>query len=87
MTIAISNKFNSGNGGAIVTITKDGGHLGMGGVESTEEICEFISAQRAREIALDLLRNHVKGSTFEAIEKLLAADPLHGRVVLPVKVK
>jgi hypothetical protein len=83
VTIEIINRFNGGNGGASIVISRETGRTGgMGGIDETEEVSEFVSASRAKEIALHLLRNSVHDDTFKAIKKLVEDDVPYGRVIL-----
>ncbi len=86
MTVEIINRFNGGNGGASIVITQASGSP-LADPDDEDMMSEFVSSSRAREIALDLLRNATTSTTFEAIKKLLDDEAAPRRLVLPVKEK
>ncbi len=66
MTVEIIRRFNSGDGGVFIVVNYD----------DPSEASEFVSERRAREIALDLLRDAVSVVTFEAIKVLVESDAI-----------
>lgn len=55
MSISTEAKFNSGNGGVMVTISRETGRFGMGGVEEVVEASELLSPHKAIDLALELI--------------------------------
>lgn len=53
--INVEAKFNSGNGGVMVVITKPTGQTGLSGEEYTEELAELLSPRKAIDLALLIL--------------------------------
>ena len=90
MSIEAISRFNGGNGGVSVVITKDS--VDFDGSEDHHEIGEFLSASKAVKFGVEVIRKafasmnmDVPGDYFEMFEALEDYNLGSGRVVLPVK--